>query len=341
LRTLAVQPNVAQLKKWPAEFASEIYARLDERMDFALMFQGALDLILWPETAVPAYLPDDAEADAFIRGLAQEGGVPILLGAMELAREAQDAAPGTLRLRSGQAQNEEPRLYNSAFLYDGHGEVAGVYRKIHLVPFGEYLPFVRRFPWLKRIEPLGFSCDAGTESTVLRVPNAAREKDTGRADAVRFGVLICFEDVFAGLARRAVRNGAEVLINLTNDAWFDGSAGPVQHMAHCVFRCVENRVPAVRASNSGVTCLIDTTGRIDQTTRDALRDRSWSSMAYRTWSVAVPPRGRAETFYSRYGDLPLALPCGIASALVAGLILWWERKASRQDERSIKQVKHE
>jgi len=128
--------------------------------------------------------------------------------------------------------------------------------------------------------------------------------------AVRFSTLICFEDTVPRLARRAVRNGARLLINQTNDAWFEDTALAEQHMSHCVFRCVENRVPAVRCANLGVSCYIGRSGVLDMMTRRLIESGEVLSTAYRVDSVTVPG-DTALTFYSRYGDVPFALPCGI------------------------------
>ena len=324
----AIQPNIAQLKKWPAEFTREIYQRLEGCMELALLSKDQLDLIVWPETALPSFLPEDAECLAFVQGLAREGGVPLLVGAME----AQQGGP-----------DKPDTLYNSAHLFDGQGNQIGLYRKNHLVPFGEYLPLDKRVPLIARCAPLGFSCTPGSEMTVFRIrlaDRAAAEDTAGgasglapaarpRGKTVSFSALICFEDAFAPLARRAVRRGARLLINQTNDAWFDGTSAAVQHMAQTVFRCVENRVPAVRAANTGVTCFIDTAGRIDETTRQMIRQKAWDQIQYRLGQVRAPSPDRPPTLYTRYGDWPFAAPCGLFAAAGLALVVRAERRARR------------
>ncbi len=308
VRVVAIQPNIPQLKKWPAEYAQDIYAALETRMDLVTALQSHIDLVVWPETAVPGYLPDEAEVDTFVRQLARETATPLLVGAMEIG---------------GRYPVMDPRpwdwiLHNSSFLYDATGERAGVYRKQHLVPFGEYLPLDRHLRLIRRFEPLGFSCQAGTTGTVFRV-------DIPDGEAVPFSVLICFEDVFARVARGMVRNGARMLVNQTNDAWFDGSAAAVQHMSHCVFRCVENRVPAVRAANTGVTCFIDRVGQIDETSRGILDRDEWGRIDYRSETLRVPRDAMVPTFYTRFGDWPFAIPSAVA-ALLAGVMAWRGRE---------------
>lgn len=292
LRIAAVQPNVPQDKKWSEGEEAALYEALRVQTDFVLAAREQLDLIVWPETALPQPIQWDPVAYGFARGVATNG-VPLLFGALEVERNGM-----------------EPLCYNSAFLMDSQGELAGVYRKRHLVPFGEYVPFDKVFPVLRRLVPLGYTCWPGTEATVLEVGSGA------------LGILICFEDTVAELARDSVRAGARLLVNLTNDAWFDGSAGAVQHMAHCVFRCVENRTPAVRCANTGVTCFIDSTGLIEG--REVLAAADWGLCrdGFRMSQVALRDAGRT-TVYGRYGDWTLGGPCGVGAGLafllVAGL----------------------
>jgi apolipoprotein N-acyltransferase len=137
--------------------------------------------------------------------------------------------------------------------------------------------------------------------------------------------MICFEDVFPNLVRKFVRNGAHLLINLTNDAWFDGTAASVQHLSHSVLRAVENRVPVVRAANTGVSCFIDRSGRIYARIVDGPDGRP--AEATLLSGVEFPPLGQPLTLYTRWGDWMLALPCGLAVA--AGTLLaliMWRRK---------------
>lgn len=309
LRVAAIQPNIPQLKKWPEQFAQDIYAVLERRMD--CVATGSVDLVVWPETAVPGYLPHDGEVDTFVRQLAREKKVALLVGAMEVG--GQYPVPG-----DADPQPWDWILHNSTFLYGPEGEIVESYRKQHLVPFGEYLPLDEHWRWVRRLEPLGFSCQAGTTGTVFRV-------DVPGGGSIPFSSLICFEDVFAGVARRMVRNGARMLVNQTNDAWFDGSAAPVQHMSHCVFRCVENRVPAVRAANTGVTCFIDRTGQIDEPTRESVKRRRWTEDQVKTDVVYVPLDEMPHTFYTRFGDWPFAIPSA-AMALLAGVMAWRSTK---------------
>jgi apolipoprotein N-acyltransferase len=289
VRIGAVQPNVPQHKKWPDNYTQEILDRLGDRT--RLLLPAEPELIVWPETALPGALPTDGLMRDWLADLPL-GSACLLLGAMEIEGREPDLS--------------DARLYNSAFWIEPGGAIAAVYRKRHLVPFGEYVPFEEHVPFLKRFAPLGFSCSAGTEPVVFGLPGGAS-----------CAALICFEDVFAYLARDAVAHGAECLVNLTNDAWFDGSAASVQHLSHAVFRCIENRVPMVRCANTGVTGFIDCAGRIDPTTRLMLAAGETHLAEYRVGSVhaaaGVPP-----TLYRRFGDGVLGLPC--AALAVAWLL---------------------
>ena len=303
VRVATVQPNIEQRKKWRAEDAYEIFAALEEQTDFALASRDFLDLIIWPETAVPGPINADPESGAFVRDLAREG-VPLLVGSMEVLPGKENASNW---------REASDRYYNSSFLIGTNGEVVACYRKQHLVPFGEYIPLDKYVKFIHDIAPLGFTCTPGTTSTVFDLPNA------------RFSALICFEDTVAGLARRAVRDGARFLALQTNDAWYDPWAGSLQHMSHCVFRSVENRVPIVRVGNTGVSCAISSLGRIEAM---GVAEDPWgrSIRAMKPFELKVEGAEMPLTFYTRYGDLPFALPCGVLSLAGFLLVVMTERR---------------
>ena len=145
--------------------------------------------------------------------------------------------------------------------------------------------------------------------------------------------MICFEDVFAYLSRKAANSGAELLINQTNDAWFDGSGGPEQHLSHCVFRAVENRVPVVRSANTGVSCYIDYVGRIDAF---ALEDGRRTGFAgTRGFRVPILTADQDLTLYRRYGDIVLGIPC--ACVTIAFFVLVMINKRRKHADQARKQ----
>ncbi|MDD4025473.1 MAG: apolipoprotein N-acyltransferase [Kiritimatiellae bacterium] len=204
------------------------------------------DLAVWPETAVLGSVPHEPETMRLIRAGAAAAGAPLLTGTLETEHAA--VTPAT---------PEGMFFYNAAWLFSAGGEKMGVYRKRHLVPFGEHIPLDKRIPWLQRLAPTGVSCTPGEGPGVMSVP---RQGDP--AEVLRLGPLICFEDTVPGLSRDAVRAGARLLVLMTNDAWFNGSVEPIQHLQQSVFRAVENGVPLVRAANSGVSGTVDAVGRV-------------------------------------------------------------------------------
>jgi apolipoprotein N-acyltransferase len=293
LRVALIQPNIPQEDKWTPDTVDLIYGRLRELTGAAL--RGPSDLVIWPETAVPDYLRDSEPSHALVRDLATNG-TPMLVGSMDF--EWRDEGG--------------PRYYNSSFLFDARGALAQAYDKRHLVVFGEYIPLQPYVPFIKALTPISESFSPGSTSTVFCLERPP----------VRFSVLICFEDTVARLARDSVRNGARLLVNQTNDAWFDPSSASRQHMIQCVFRCVENGVPAVRCANTGVSCTIDRLGRI----RDVLDDGAGhvSVMGFRWSRVDVPGAAMPLTFYTRHGDV-FAQAC-----LVLGLIaIGWSARPVR------------
>ena len=258
-----VQPNIQQSAKWDDAKDQEIRVRLEELTEEVTRLAG-LDLVIWPETAVPDFIRNSAESYDLVARLAVLG-TPLLVGTMDFT--VTDAGY---------------RYFNSSILFDTNGNEIGKYDKQHLVPFGEYVPL----PGLMRkFTPIEVDFGHGSGSTLLPLNGHGA-----------FSVLICFEDTVAPLAVNAVRAGARWLVNQTNDAWFDPSAASEQHLAHAVFRCVENRVPMARCCNTGVTGFIDAYGNV--TRGIAVRTAGFTA-------GQLHPRSDGEdlTFYTRYGDL--------------------------------------
>lgn len=300
LRVTVVQPNIPQDEKWTREKFEMIYDRLRRLTEQALRIGGS-DLVVWPETAVP----DDIRDSEASYGLAVEmvtNGTPLLVGSMDT-----------------EWLDEGRRYYNSSFLFDTNGIIVKGYDKRHLVIFGEYVPLQPFLPFVKALTPIQASFSAGHTSTVFQLDRPA----------IPFSALICFEDTVAPLAAESVRNGARVLFNQTNDAWFDPSWAPKQHMIQCIFRCVENAVPAVRCANTGISCFIDRRGRV----HDVLDDGSGFTrvMGIRAAEVHVPPDGMFLTFYTRHGDV-FAQACAGIGALALFFSLRSGRDAGKKSE---------
>ena len=284
----AIQPAIPQVTKWTDEHVDLIHSTFRHLMAQAVKDpEGAPDLIIWPETATPYCVTDDRGTSKAVVEELSRWGSPLLVGSMD------EVSIGWNVL-----------YYNASFLFDTNGVVAGHYYKQHLVPFGEYVPLSGWFPWLGKLAPMGWNCSPGEEATVFTM---------GSLPQWTFSCLICFEDIMSDLSRRAVKKGARLLVNQTNDAWFDRSAGPEQHLSHCVFRCVENRVAALRVANSGISCLIEPTGLIVEQTENGI-GRPPESAVLR-WQVPMPGPDFELTPYTRYGDWLLGIPCGAVAVL--------------------------
>ena len=284
-----VQPNIDQAQKWDQAYRRETldrYARLtaDAAKD--------ADLIVWPEAATPFLFEDEPIYRVEVSVLAHRHGAPLLFG-----------SPALRRYPDGR-----PYLLNSAYLLEPDGRIAGRYDKRHLVPFGEYIPLHSSVLFFldKLVEGIG-DFEAGTEATVFR-PDAPRAS---------IGVVICYEVIFPDLVRDFVAHGADVMTTITNDAWFGNSSAPFQHFAMVVFRAVENRVAFARSANTGVSGLIDPSGRIIVTT---------PIFTEQAISGRIPLRTTL-TFYTRYGDV-FAYACVIITALL-GIVADWRRSHAR------------
>jgi apolipoprotein N-acyltransferase len=233
LRVGVVQGNVPQHEKWDPAHAGRI---LDRYLDLTrqVASEGAT-LVVWPESATPFFFEYEPAGRQAILDVARETGAWLLLGSDQVE-------PG----RPGQPH----RYYNAAFLVSPAGREAGVYRKVHLVPFGEYVP-LRALLFFAQplVEGVG-DFAAGTEVTPLDV--------AGR----RVTTAICYESVFPYLARQAVTGGSRLLTAITNDAWYGWSSAPVQHFEQGALRAVETGRYFVRAANTGISAIVDPYGRV-------------------------------------------------------------------------------
>ena len=299
-----VQPNIPQTEKWDEKSNEIIYDR------FAKLTEGAIhtkpDLIVWPETATPEPLEYDAKAFAIITNAVKRSGAYLLTGSMAVTRNTP---------RSQSDPNSTDRVwYNSAYVVSPKGELQGPYNKQHLVPFGEFIPFEKKLPFMKFTTPIPGSFGRGREHTLFELRDAVN-----MFPPAKLGVVICFEDVFPDVFRRFVLKGAQLMVNVTNDAWYKESAGAYQHMALSVFRAVENRVYFVRCANTGYSCFIEPTGRIKAHITGGEKERIFVQ-GFRTERVSIRPATEAQTFYTKHGDA-FAWTCfGIAMAAMLASI---------------------
>ncbi len=228
-----LQGNIAQQEKW-ADHAKEYILLTYEKLGIKACREGA-QLLIWPETSVPFIFSMKNMGWKVPGAMSRKLGVPMLVGA------ASETIVGG-----------ESRFYNSAFLLDG-ALLRNRYDKIHLVPFGEYMPLNWLLPLGSGIAAREADYSPGEGMTVMSVPGCPP-----------FSVLICYEAIFPDLSRRAMRKGAKMLVNITNDAWFGDSAAPYQHLEMARMRSIENRVWLLRSANTGVSAAIDPAGRMVQ-----------------------------------------------------------------------------
>jgi apolipoprotein N-acyltransferase len=226
-----VQPAIDQSLKWDPAFQEATLERLERLSRRAAAHDPRPDLLVWPETATPFFFGIEEKQSERVKGVARALGIPILFG-----------SPGVMW------HGKQPRPLNKAFLLDSEGNVRGDYAKQHLVPFGEYVPLKRILFFVHRLVEAAGDFVPGQDPSVLRM------------DGTRLGVLICYEAIFPDLARSAIREGADILVNLTNDAWFGRSSAPYQHFEMARWRAVEFRVPLVRCANTGVSAMFDAAG---------------------------------------------------------------------------------
>lgn len=295
---VAVVQNAMGLAKWGPEGLRDSFASLEALS--RRVADPALDLVVWPETAVPCNLGVRDDCRARVRDFAAELGAAVLTGGTD--RDVDTGEP-----------------LNSAFLFrPGVADVPS-YAKTHLVPFGERTPFRDRIPWLRDIDwsvltgdlaPAEFARGRHQVLFPVAVTAAAQSARTAQV-----AVLICFESAFPDLVRRAVGAGANVLVIITNDSWFGATSGPFQHAAIAVLRAVENRTAIARCATSGVSLFIDPFGRTRQRTALGAVDVR----------VDWVPLRAATTFYTRHGDLFAGAALAL-SALICGAARWAPRR---------------
>ena len=256
-----IQGNISQMIKWKESFQDESI-RIHEELS-ACSPKQAGGLIVWPETAVTTYFQEKTDIQRRIRKLPKTTGNWFLFGAMHL-----------------EGEQGKTKYYNSAYLFSPDGTMRGRYDKVHLVPYGEYVPKKDLFPFIHSLASGNDDFTAGKGFDPLRT-------DTGK-----IGVLICYEVIFPEIARAYKKAGSDVLVNLTNDAWFDSSSAPYQHLSMSTFRSVETRLYIVRAANTGISAIIDPAGEI------TARSRLFEKEVVRGNIKFV----QLTSFYVQYGD---------------------------------------
>ena len=288
LNVSVIQGNIPQSAKWDPLYKEKIF------IVYKLLTEDAAvhnpDLIIWPETALPGFI-DEKELLDKVKELAQDTKAYLLIGA------------------PAYADPEGERIFNSAVLISEKGDTLERHDKLHLVPFGEYVPLGGWLDSLRNFidKPIG-SFSRGNEYTIFELK-----------DRSRFGVLICFEDIFAALVRKFVAKEADFMVNITNDAWFMRTSAPYQHAQASVLRAVENRVPVIRAANTGLSCFIDRYGRITGSVK--ISGEEIFVMGHKTESIH-PSYNRS--FYNKFGDVFTFL-C-LTAIIITGATSIWQRR---------------
>jgi apolipoprotein N-acyltransferase len=273
IRVSVIQPNIPQELKWnenAKDYILDKYARLTKDA-----VSQAPDLIIWPEASIPGILGEDNSVFEQVFALVRNVKAPLLAGAVIRDNES---------------------YFNSALLISVSGEIIGRYDKLHLVPFGEYIPLKKIFPFLETVVPIG-DITAGREYTLFRIHSS----ESGVRSS--FGVLNCFEDLFPGLSRGFVRRGADFLVNITNDAWYKQTSAPYQHLQASVFRAVENRVFLARCANTGISGFIWPDGKLSLVSNET--GKNIFVDGYKT--LSIPTAKKDLSFYSRFGDIFIVL----------------------------------
>ncbi|MBN4054455.1 apolipoprotein N-acyltransferase [Nitrospira defluvii] len=289
LLVAVVQGNIPQNQKWDSDFKAQTVEKYKRLSLTVLHTDEGLrpDLVIWPEAALPFIFNSEAKDQKELLDLVMEEQFDLLVGAPTI----QNDGSGKLA------------LFNSAYLISQNEGIGMRYDKMHLVPFGEYIPFPRLLFFLNKLVVGLSDFNPGTQATLMKVGETM------------IGTVICYEVIFPELVRRFVHQGAALMTTITNDAWFGRSSAAAQHFSMVTFRAIENRVSFARAANSGISGFIDPYGRILHQTSLFVETTAQERLRLRD----------QETFYTQYGD-PFAAVCGIVSLVFLSMIFVNRRK---------------
>jgi apolipoprotein N-acyltransferase len=279
VRFALVQGDIPQTLKFEPEQKPMILERYRTLTEAVMAARP--EIIVWPETATPDALRYDRESFELVTNLAVKSHAYLFTGTV-------DFTPYSSPIEA----------FNGAILVHPDGSLGEIYHKMHLVPFGEYVPLRKIFPFMKWLTPIDGSFERGRNFTVFHMGD------------LRFGAVICFEDTVPDLYRHFVQQDVDFMVNVTNDAWFKTSPAAEMHLANAVFRAVESRRPLIRASNNGMTCIINEHG--------ILRARC-TPFTKGILNFNLPlPHDRSQTFYTRHGDVFVG-GCAAVSVVAMGL----------------------
>jgi apolipoprotein N-acyltransferase len=278
LKVALIQPSIPQTLIWDASKSAERFQELIRLSEQALTNQ--VDLLIWPEAAVPKLLRYDQDTFDAITGLARRHKVWLIVGADDAERRRDSSNPN------------DADYFNSSFLISPEGKLVHRYVKRNLVIFGEYVPLQNWLPFLKYFTPVEGGYTPGTNAVQFALEDLNVQTST----------LICFEDIFPHLTRTDVLRETSFLVNITNDGWFGEGAAQWQHAISALFRTVENRRPLIRCSNNGLTGWMDEQGRVRDIFRDARGTIYGSGYLIVELPLAKSGEEQALTFYTRHGD---------------------------------------
>ncbi len=279
LRVALIQGDVDQSQKWDPAFQE---TTMKDYLSLSLRAyeHSRPELIVWPETATPFFFQSEPRYTDMISSFARAHDTHLLIG-----------SPTYRYTDTG------VKYFNSALLISSDGRVQGVYDKRHLVPFGEYLPLKRIFSFMKKLTDSIGAFTPGSGPVMLRF------------DGIRIGTLICYEIIFPQLSADDARSGANLLVTITDDAWFGDTSAPYQHLSMAVFRAVENDRFVVRAANTGISAVIAPTGRI----------LSATGLFVPAFIDATVRPIDTKTFYTLHGDVFVLLCMAVFCVLVLSM----------------------
>jgi apolipoprotein N-acyltransferase len=293
-----IQGNIPQTEKWDPARATGILDRYLE-MTREAANRGA-KFIVWPESATPFFFDEDPANAAKVRRVIRELGTPLLFGSDEIER------------------GKPPRYYNSAFILDDAGSTAAVYRKMFLVPFGEYVPFGQLLTFVAPLVDAVSAFSPGQRVIMLPV------------DGHMITTAICYEVVYPHLMRTGVLQGSELLTTITNDAWYGETSAPFQHFELAAMRAIEQGRYLARAANTGISGIVDPYGRL------IARTELFETMV----AIGEVRFLQERTVYARIGDLPAQLAV-LLTLLGVGTALWQRPRIRRTGHESTKARRHE
>jgi apolipoprotein N-acyltransferase len=298
LPVTVVQANIPLEALWSSGNKAEVIRRhLELTREAARAQETRPWLVVWPESAAPFYFLHQARESEPVLRAARELLADIMLGAVGVLDPAPGQAP-----QPGQPPPppQPPLVTNRAWLVGSGGEPLGHYDKIHLVPFGEYVPLAKVLFFVRAVAALSQDLHPGPLGHTLAVGELV------------LGPLICYESIFPELARAQRQRGSLLMVNQTNDAWFGRTGAPAQQLSHLVLRAVENRVACARAANTGISAFVLPDGRVEQAT----------VLFVPAWATRELPLLARPTLFTQTGDLagPLGLGCSLLLAIWARFV---------------------